>query len=582
MNQVNRSRSFPSAGSSSEDVPKCQRPPAGTTTTFSNVARSGTGRSWWMALIVLGIVGGTWTAVSISGLVELKYAGDESARLLMSYEITESTALREFVSSSETWLTIHPPGDFIFKAAINKMAALLVDGPRGFIALHKGASALLVVTGLALIALGLVKGRSRLGSFLFIGLAVLSLPVLYVAHHALAEAPALFLVGLSVFLTLQRPISSPRAAAVAALPLVLAGLFRPEAALVFAALGVIPLLAGHWWSALLFVAVSAGPILGLTVATEFLTSEVTYASVRPFPGQPIHSVLANELLSRSIWGLGINPWLGLGLLGGLGVGTRFVTKRGARRLVGLAVSAAWLFWGLGFVVLISLGVIPQQDRVFVFPAVLGMLAVALVASDLFEDLPGGRSSMVEKLIMASTAALAVLSLINLPGQYDAWEAQVPPEAVQVNEVLATRSQPDGAVLLDWMWWWEWPASVYASRPGLPSGICNYSVCTPSAGSERPPLIATDGLTAIESERLSHAWTFVSITSPEYIVMQTEAEYREWLAYQRSLPEQLSSFVRPLLEARGDCYITAAGLEHARYCPVMTNSRYVVLERQTDG
>jgi hypothetical protein len=63
-------------------------------------------------------------------------------------------------------------------------------------------------------------------------------------------------------------------------------------------------------------------------------------------------------------------------------------------------------------------------------------------------------------------------------------------------------------------------------------------------------------------------------------MFTDEAYEDWRSWERRAhPEVLSSFVRPLIDADGECFTTAAGLPPARYCPVFRSGRYVLLERQ---
>lgn len=533
---------------------------------------------WWVPVALFAGVASAWIWATATGGVKLGYLGDEAARLLMSYEYSSPAELAEFLSSRGSWLTIHPPGDFAFKATANMVFDVFITNPERSIRLHKTLSAFSVIGGMALIGLGLAVRVSRLAAAVFVTLAATSAAVIYAAHHALAEGPTVLLIGFAVFLVLREPWDSSSGTIAAAIPVALAGLFRPEAAIVFASLALLPLVRRRWRSALLFGAVAVGPTLALMLATEMLTSDVTYATVRPFAGQDIWLLLTDGRLTRLVWGLGIVPWLGIVLIVTLGV-----VVTGGRRthwaLPALAVSLAWVFWGFCFLLLIAIGVIHQQERAFVFPVLIGALGIALLAGTIIER-TNARWALMWSLVVAVAASslLAWRGLADLPGRYEDWDRQVPVEAAEVNDYLAAMSAAGGDVLLDWMWWWEWPAGVYASLPGLPSDVCNYLVCTKGSDSV-PPAELTADLSAIEVERLAQAWGFVAASSPDHIVMMTDDRYQSWLIAQRRNPQELSSFVRPLLHSDGECYTAHSGLPSARYCPVLINGRYVVLERQ---
>lgn len=530
---------------------------------------------WWVPIGLFAVTAAIWVVMA-AGHVALSYVGDEAARLLISYGFSTPGDLAGFLADRDAWLTIHPPGDFAFKAVVNQVAGVVVDGSAEFVRLHKAIAALAVIGGLALAGVGLATGLSRLAAAVFLALAAASAPLVYTAHHAVAEGPAVLLVGLAALIVLREPWDRRLGVLVAASPLALAGLFRVEAALVFSTLAVIPLVRGRWRAAFLFGIVAAGPTLLLTLATELLTGEVTYASVRPFAGRDLWKLLIDARLARFLWGLGILPWFGVALAAALAVVVFRYRRR--RWKAGLALAVGWAGWCLGFVWLITLGVIPQQERVFVFPALLGALAVAWLA-DAAVVREGGRSAVLAAVAVAIavTALLTWRGLIELPRTYDAWDRRVPVEAAEVNAFLARQHAPDDTVLLDWMWWWEWPAGVYAATPP-DDDVCNYLVC-PVTGAGEPPGEVLTGLSPIEVERLSRAWEFTASRSPAYIVMLTDAVYADWLAYQRSNPEELSSFARPLLAADGDCFVTTAGLPAARYCPALANDRYLVLARQ---
>lgn len=540
-------------------------------------------RMWSLPLGLFAILAGTWVWNTASGRVGLKYIGDEAARLLISYRYSDLARLIDFLWSTDTWLTIHPPGDFVYKATISSAAAAFLGTSDNVVLVHKAVSALAVAGGLLFISLGLWAYRSRIAAGVFIGLAAVSLPVLYTAHHALAEAPTLLFIGVSTFLVLREPWDTTRGTVVAALPLALAGLFRPEAALIFAGLALLPLLRRRWQAALLFGIVAAGPTLALTAATELLTSDVTYASVRPFSGARFWSVIVEARFGRFVWGLGIAPWLGVGILMGLASLVLVPSRARAGRSAAIGFSMVWLIWGVGFALLIALGVIPQQDRVFLFPAVFGILAVALMAEAVFNS-RAGRSQILFEVVLAllATGVLVLWGLRDLPGHYETWESQIPIEAAEINQYLLEASNPADGVMLDWMWWWEWPASVYASMPGLPGGVCNYLVCTPTDNGATPPQPLLAGLSTVERQRLTQAWAFASASSPQLIIMMTDETYNEWLMYQRSVVQELTSFVRPLLTPDADCFRMHGKLSRDRYCPVLTNSRYLILERQSDG
>lgn len=491
------------------------------------------------------------------------------------------TELVEFLTSKEAWLTLHPPLDFALKSIVNQAAVNFAENSEPIIQLHKTLSALFVATGLALIGVGLANHVSKLAASVFVALATASVAVVYAAHHAIGESPTVFLVGLGVYLVLRGPWGTAIGTVTAAIPIAVAGLFRPEAALIFSSLAVLPLIQRNWRRALLFVVVAAGPTLALTLATELFTNGVTYATVRPFGfgGSSVWQFLIDQRVSQLVWGLGIGPWLGLAIVIGLSAFALLSRSHNKWLIPALTLSLLWLFWGFGFVLLLAIGVIPQVERVFVFPALFGAVALAILSDA--ATLRGYRTKALGvsvAVVFLASGLLVWRGLAQLPERYDTWEQRLPGQVKEVSTYLTVNSNPDRSVLFDWMWWWEWPAGVHASLPGLPGGVCNYLLCSEGVGSGAPDEL-TNGLGPIEIARLDAAWRFMAASTPEHIVKLTDIAYEEWLTYQTGNPVKLSSFVRPLLRSNGECFITHDDLGQDRYCPVLANARYILLERQ---
>jgi hypothetical protein len=198
------------------------------------------------------------------------------------------------------------------------------------------------------------------------------------------------------------------------------------------------------------------------------------------------------------------------------------------------------------------------------------LAIAVAAH---EVLVLSRRRISRIVMVVATLAVGTAVVASAETRRD-WRAAYPTDAEAINGFLA--DHPDGGgILTDWMWWREWSAGVYATEPG--GRVCNYSLCT--TGTERqPPSALTAPLTSVEARRLTQSWQFVDAAPPTLIVMLTDKGYAAWRTWERhGNPEVLSSFVRPLLVAEGDCFRTVRGLPPTRYCPVFTAGRYVVLE-----
>jgi hypothetical protein len=520
------------------------------------------------ALVIVGVVI-SWNVGLLLGRVPLDYLGDEAARLLFSYDASSPRDLFDVLMSRESWTSIHPPGDTVFKGVLNLIAQPFLDRPSSFVLLHQIGAWASTVGGVSLLAAGAYRRWGPQPGVVVAGLAIAGSPIAYVAHHAVGEAFAVLLVGAGSVFVLTRRQWTVGAAALVALPFAAAGVVRPEAAVVFSALAIVPLVERHWKASAVLLAVSISPVVLATGLIELTSSEESYASIRRFPTVGIVDVVTDVRMREIIWGLGVFPYLGVLIMVGAFVR---LTRGGVG--VGALLGIAWVLFAAVFTLQISVGAVHQQERAYVFPALLG----AVAAGALLENVNWSG----HRLVRLVPALVAVAVLYNgwtvWDTMYPRWESRVPDDAREVASVLNDRSGRDDAVLLDWMWWQEWRVAVYSSEPGLPGGYCNYSNCPRPSDSRLLRVLGADGLDADGQERLVAAAGFLREERPRHIVRFTDERYEEWLTWRRS-QAPLPSFVGPLLVGDGSCVRTLEVLGGDRYCTLLENDSYIVFERQ---
>lgn len=510
----------------------------------------------------------SWLVGILTDRVPLDYLGDEAARLLFSYEASTPTDLVSFLSMSDSWVDVHPPGDAVFKGIINWAGGTVIDSPSGFVRLHQLAAWASVASGIGIMAHGVRRRWGLVHATLFLALAVAGSPSAYVAHHAIGEAFATLLVALAVHRVLTVPMERPREAVVAALPLLLVTQARPEAAVVFTGLAVIPLLERRWLSATVFAVVSTVPFVIVTALIELTSGDETYASIRRFPEIAFLEVVTDERMREIIWGFGVVPFAGVAIVG--------MTINGLRRsriTPGSALGLAWVAGAVVFTAQIAIGAIHQQERAFLFPALFGIIALAALIGE------QPRPDWVTMIVLAVVSILALsASYTQWSSTYQRWSDRVPPETVAASDLLSERSEKSDAILLDWLWWQEWRVAVYASQPGLAGPYCNYFRCLTEVDQ---PLLDSDltaGLDPDSVTRITNAAAFLRSEQPQHIVMFSEQRYEEWLAW-RASQDPFPSFVQPLLEPDGECMRSLPALGAASYCPILSNDHIIVLERQ---
>ncbi len=518
--------------------------------------------------MIVGVVV-SWSVGLFLGRVPLDYLGDEAARLLFSYEASNPRDLFGVLTSRESWTSIHPPGDTVFKGVLNLLAQPLLDRPSSFVLLHQIGAWASTVGGVSFLAAGACRRWGPQPGVLVAGLAIAGSPIAYVAHHAVGEAFAVLLVGVGSFLVLTRRQWTVGAAALVALPFAAAGIVRPEAAVVFSALAIVPLVERHWRASAALLAVSVSPVVLATGLIELTSNEESYASIRRFPTVGIVDVVTDARMREIIWGLGVFPYLGLVVI----VGAIVQLVRG-RVTVGVLLAAAWVVFAALFTQQISVGAVHRQERAYVFPALLGVVA----AGALLEHVDWSGHQRV-RLLSAFVAGVVLFNGWTVwATMYPRWESRVPEDAREVAALLNDRSDRDDAVLLDWMWWQEWRVAVYASEPGLPGGYCNYSECPTASDPGLRGVLDTDGLDSEAQDRLVAAAAFLRDERPRHIVYFSDRRYDDWLVWRRS-QTPFPSFVMPLLVDDGWCRRALEELGGERYCPRLENDSYVVLERQ---
>lgn len=503
----------------------------------------------------------SWCWATASGAVPLDTAGDESGRLLQAYTVATPHGIVHEVANWRSWTEIHPPGDIAFRATLNMLVGTVTNDPDTLVRVNQASATILVVIGVAGIAYGL-KAVDVTSVAVFLGLALPSAAVIYVAHHTLGENLALALVGIGTGLALRGTT------VIGGLVIGLAGAVRPEVALVFSSVAVVPLGVRLSRRAGELVILAAAPAICITLLTEFAGAR-SYASLRLFRARSVFDVAVRGEGPTVYWGLGIRPWVAIVL-------SIAVVAAGARIQIpvfspGRLLIAAWMVWSLVFAAMAARGAIPTQVRTYVALHLLGALALAVASS---EVLTSWRPSGAQ--LASAVAAIAIGgAIISAREARHEWSRDYPADVAAVNTFLAGFGER--GILTDWMWWREWSFGVYATNVG--GDVCNYYMCTTGTDAT-PSWELTVGLTPVEVDRLTAAWRFVDRDPPALIGMFTEASYDAWRAWERGGNlEVLSSFVRPLLEKDGECFRTVTGLIYARYCPAFSSGRYVILSRQ---
>jgi hypothetical protein len=532
----------------------------GPTDGVSSSRRFSSNPMWLTAVTAAVIAAASWSWSTVSGSVPLEVAGDESGRILESYAAATPGGVLNVLTSWDAWTWIHPPGDVAFRATLNMVAGTIVDDPTDLVRVNQAAATLLLMSGVAGVVVGL-RALSGSAVAVFLGLSIPSASVIYVAHHALSENLAIALVGLGSGLILTGRSTA------AGVVVGLAAVVRPEAALVFATLAAVPFAARQYRRAMAFALFATLPAVA-HVALTALVGEQSYASVDLFRHRSVFEVAFSGVGPKVYWGMGIWPWLGAAVASAVlaaGVRVRVPMLSAGRLLVG-----GWVSWTLVFAWMAARGAIPTQIRTYVVLHLFGAVAIAVATHEVL-----ARCRPVTSQIVTAVAAVAVgLAVVASAQTRREWRDVYPSDVAAVNAFLSTRAN-GGGILTDWMAWREWTAGVYATEPG--GEVCNYLLCTSGTNSV-PPTEMTAQLTSSEVRRLTQAWQFVDGAPPRLIAMFNDGGYAGWRAWEKAAhPEVLSSFVRPLLVADGDCFRTVPGLPPTRYCPVLTADRYVVLE-----
>ena len=229
-----------------------------------------------------------------------------------------------------------------------------------------------------------------------------------------------------------------------------------------------------------------------TIAVEVSSNPGSYASIRLFARINFVDVVTDDRM-REIIGIGRDSISRDRLL------HRSYRRCGQRSsaLPRRTPDSGWLALAVLFTSQIAVGAIHQQERAYVFPALFGLFAVAVVVGERSRS-PSGR------IVVVIVSALAVTSALvsTVQQTYPAWQDRVPQDAREVSTVLADRSGPDDAILLDWLWWQEWRAAIYASGASNSIRYCLYYECMTHS---QPGLVDTSGLSqeCETSHRSSH-------------------------------------------------------------------------------
>ncbi len=512
-----------------------------------------------MVLGVAAVVAASWILATARGAVPIALTGDESGRLLEGYARATPSAFIRFVTDMGSWTEIHPPLDVAFRSLVNMVLGQLIDDPGQLIRANQTIATLFAVTAVAALCVGLQRFGTT-AVIIFLAFGVPSASLMYIAHHAVAESMAIGLAGIGgAMLMRDRFVAGGVVVGIA-------GLVRPEVALVFATLGVIPLESRRFRRAVTFAALAAGPAVVHTAIVE-LGGSSSYATVRLWADRPVLDVAFAGIGPKVYWGLGIAPWVGLAAA--VVVIVVGVVKGVPPLSSGRLLLAGWMFWSLVFAYFAAKGAIPTHARTYVPVHLLG--AVALGVST--HEVAGGRRSVTTALTLVVVAILAAVLPASATARAE-WRSANPADLEAVNGFFARSG--GGTVLTDWMRWREWTAALYSIEPG--GDVCNYGLCTSGSGATPPPALIA-GLTDVEVERLTQAWRFLDDGSVRFIAMLNDDEYAKWRTWEAGAhPDVLSSFVRPLLIREGACFSTTAGLPHQSFCPVFESGRFVVLER----
>lgn len=522
-----------------------------------------------ISLAVAAAVAGSWILALVLNRVPVGLAGDESGRLLISFDASSFSGFFGTLFSGSAWTDIHPPGDALSKGLVNILLGPFVQDVGTLVRVHQMLAALSVIGGLVAIALGI---RARWGShpaIAFVVLAAAASPVTYVAQHLIAEAPTLLIVGLATRHVLCSTEYSLRRSAPAALLLFLAAVTRPEAAAVFSSIAILPLLQRAWASVVLLVGSAGAPVVITTAVIEVTGAGESYASIRRFTPESFFSVVTDEQMRSIIWGLGISAFVSIAIAALLLVRVG-IWKRSNRSWEALALSLLWLFWAVVFTWQVAVGAVHRQERAYIFVALLGILALAALIGELETANVTVPTSIV--LVAGSVFALFAVST-TWSETHREWQDLYPPQSEELADFFVANSAPDDSVLFGWMWWEEWRVGLHATDSSAPDSYCLYYRCRAGESRSAANLIDVSGLDDLTARRRVEAASFLSEVRPRHIVIFTEERQEAWDNWPGSQP----SFVRPLLEADGNCWNTVVNDD--RYCSVLANDHYRVLELQ---
>lgn len=529
--------------------------------------RPPTPAAWCAGLFVVTVV--VWAVHVLRREILLDFVGDEAGRLVLSYSTSDPASVVERVFDLDSWRRLHPPGDAALKGLYSWMMGPFVDAPGDYVLAHQVFALVTVVGGIVFMAMGLGQRVGRFPAALFAVVASASVPVVYVAHHMVGEAPATLFGGVAAWAVLRSPVVSRRDAVIAAVALICCGALRPEGAAVFGTLAVLPLMRRQWKVAVGLAASAVSAAVFTTLLIELSRLPESYATIRRFPTRPFVEVVTDDRMSELLWGLGLYPFLGVALAG---LAVWSLHRRQA--LDGVALAAGWCAWAVIFTSQIAVGAIHQQERAYVFPAYLGLLAAALMVAPL-----GQRTARWDRSRVVFAVAATVLAVMSLSSTvsstYPAWARRVPGPAIEVADYIEANFESGDTILADWLWWQEWRIVAHAVVPGLPDEYCTRYRCPVSNETED---LTDPSFVTGHADRTARAATFLREQQPRFVLVMTDEHLVRWNEYSDG---RQPSFVRPQFHVEGSCWSLVPEVGEGTWCETLRNGSYLVLER-VDG
>jgi hypothetical protein len=504
-----------------------------------------------------------WVNQLLTGRVHASYIGDETSRIFQSYAISTPTNLVRYLIDPETWARIHPPGDFAFKAMVNMVVWPIFESPSMLIRSHQILAWVCVVLAMLAVADGLYRRWSIEAALMFSLLWLSASPVVYIAHHAVGEALALPLIGLAVRSAFLIDWGDRTSVVKVSLLAVGVTVVRPEGVLLLGALGLLGLPQKHYRNVALYSSLTALPLV-LFLGWGRVAGGESYLNIRRFPERSVGWMLTDSRLREILFGAGVFPFAMVGVL----VLAVFVIAGTKKMTEGVALTVGSLSLITFFAYQIGVGAIHMQERAYVFPAMLGLVAFSVLFAEWGTIKPVvARGGVWLSVIVAIAGLLGVFKTT-----YVEWRNAIPLAVIQMEEELERRVQPGDAVLFDFMWWWEFDLAIYASEPGLSTPICNYFRCRFELDGSSAS-ISRDTRMYENIGRKATAGLFLEREQPKYIAMLSETALGEWETNHES------SFLMPHFRSdSASCLRTMDGLVGALYCPVRRNGKFALYER----